>query len=285
MKLLDFFRVLRISQWYKNLLVFLPIVFSHNLFGINNLVLTLVGFGSLCFISSSSYIINDIIDLKRDRFHPERRLRPLASGRMSIWFAGALAVICLALGIFAAYILDTAFLYCLLALFSLSLAYSIFLKKEAFVDVLVIGINFVIRASSGAYIIDVKISPWLIVGVFFLSLFLSIGKRHADLIFLGKAAAKYKEVLKVYSKENTTALMIISTALLIITYAFYSFSSEYTGLIFTLPFALYVIFRYFTLVFTGSEIARHPEKAIKDIRLVVGVLFWLVAVLIIIYLI
>ncbi len=284
MKLLDFFRVLRISQWYKNLLIFLPLLFSHNLFGLNNLILTLIGLASLCFISSSNYIINDIIDLKHDRFHPERRIRPLASGRVNVWFAGILAFICLILGIFIAYILDISFLYYIIALFILSSAYSLFLKKEAFADVLVIGINFVIRASSGAYIIDVKISPWLIIGVFFLSLFLSIGKRRADLIFLGKAAAKYKEVLKVYSKENTTALMIVSTALLIITYAFYSFSSEYSRLIFTLPFALYAIFRYFTLVFTGSEIARHPEKGIKDIRLVIGGLLWLVSVLIIIYL-
>lgn len=283
MKLLDFFRVLRINQWYKNLLIFLPILFSHNLFGIDNLLLTLVGFGSLCFISSSSYIINDIIDLKRDRFHPEHKRRPLASGRIKIWFAGILAFICMICGIFTAYILDTNFLYCVIALWGLSVAYSLFLKKEAFVDVLVIGVNFVIRASSGAYIIDVKISPWLIIGVFFLSLFLSIGKRHADLIFLGKTAAKYKEVLKVYSKENTTALMIISTSLLIITYSFYSFSSEYASLIFTLPFALYVIFRYFTLVFTGSEIARHPEKAIRDIRMVIGGLLWLISIIILIY--
>jgi len=194
-----------------------------------------------------------------------------------------LAGICLLTGLFTAFILDNNFFYCVISLFILSSAYSLFLKREAFVDVLVIGINFVIRASSGAYIIDVKISPWLIVGIFFLSLFLSIGKRHADLIFLGNKASKYKEVLKVYSKENTTALMIVSTALLIITYAFYSFSSEYSHLIFTLPFALYVIFRYFTLVFTGSEIARHPEKGIKDIRLVIGSLLWLASTLLIIY--
>lgn len=283
MKLFDFFGVLRVNQWYKNMLVFLPILFSHNLFGINSLVLTLIGFLSLCLISSTNYIINDIIDLKRDRFHPERRLRPLASGRIKVWFSVILAFICLLIGIFLAFILDNNFLYCIIALFGLSLAYSLFLKKEAFIDVLVIGINFVIRASSGAYIIDVRISPWLIIGVFFLSLFLSIGKRHADLVFLGKSAGKYKEVLKVYSKENTTALMIVSTTLLVITYAFYSFSSEFSLLIFTLPFALYVIFRYFTLVFTGSEIARHPEKAIRDIRVVISVLLWLVSVMMSIY--
>lgn len=207
----------------------------------------------------------------------------MASGKIKIKAACILASICLVSGIFTAFVIDNNFFYCVIALFVLSLAYSLFLKKEAFVDVLIIGINFVIRASSGAYIINVKISPWLIIGVFFLSLFLSIGKRHADLIFLNSKAAKHKEVLKVYSKENTTALMIISTALLIITYTFYSFSSDRPFLIFTLPFALYVIFRYFTLVFTGSEIARHPEKAITDIRIVAGVLLWFISVVILIY--
>jgi 4-hydroxybenzoate polyprenyltransferase len=163
--------------------------------------------------------------------------------------------------------------------------YSLFLKKEAFVDVLVIGINFVIRASSGAFIIDVTISHWLIIGIFFLSLFLSIGKRQADLIFLGKNAKKHRAVLEVYSRENTTALMIVATSLLVITYTFYSFSNDSPHLIFTLPFSLYVIFRYFTLVFTGSEIPRHPERTVKDYRMMAGILLWFISFIVLFYMI
>jgi 4-hydroxybenzoate polyprenyltransferase len=283
--LIGFFRLLRPGQWYKNLLIFLPILFSGNLFSIEGLLLTIVGFFALCFVSSSNYIINDILDIRKDKLHPEKRTRPLASGKIRIWQAVILFVSFLGFGMLLAGFLDEYFFLSILALFILTSGYSLFLKKEAFLDIIIIGINFVIRASSGAFIIDVKISPWLIIGVFFLSLFLSAGKRRADLTFLGKKAKTHKSSLKTYSNEMTNALMIIATTLLIMSYTLYSFMSEHSYLIFTLPFALYLIFRYFSLVYSGSVIARHPEKVFKDLRMMIGLFLWIAATFIILYLI
>ncbi len=285
MGLIDFFRLLRPGQWYKNFLIFLPILFSGNLFAIEFLLLTIVGFFALCFVSSGNYIINDIIDIRKDKLHPEKKKRPLVSGKIRIWQAVVLFVFLLTAGIVLAGILNEYFFLSVLALFILTSGYSLFLKNEAFLDIIIIGINFVIRASSGAFIIDVKISPWLIIGVFFLSLFLSAGKRRADSSFLGKKALFHKNSLKIYSNEITNALMIIATTLLILSYTFYSFLSEHSYLIFTLPFALYLIFRYFSLVYAGSIIARHPEKVFKDWRMMIGLFLWIIVTLIILYLI
>lgn len=285
MDAINFIKLLRPWQWYKNLLVFIPILFSGNLFEQTGLLLTWLGFFALCIISSANYIINDIIDIKTDRRHPEKKRRPLASGKIKVWQSVCLLVVFLILGLYISWILDTNFLICVASLFCLTLAYSLFLKKEAILDIILIGINFVIRASSGAFIIDVKISPWLIVGIFFLSLFLSAGKRWGDLELLGKTARMHKFSLKDYSKDMTNALMMIATTLLVISYALYSFLSNHNYLIFTLPFALYLIFRYFILVYSGSVIARHPEKVFTDWRMMFGLVLWGASTFIILYLI
>ena len=152
--------------------------------------------------------------------------------------------------------------------------YSVWLKKEIFADVVVIGINFVIRAISGTFIINVAISPWLMVGIFFFAIFLAAGKRHSELLFLGERATAHRQTLKHYTKELTSALMILTTTLLIMAYSLYSFFSEHRNLFLTLPFAFYAIFRYFNLVYSGSPVARHPEKVFGDLRMVIAMLLW-----------
>jgi len=273
-KVLDYFRLMRVKQWYKNLVIFLSIFFVGHLFNINELYLTFVGFLSLCFISSTNYIINDLIDLKADRLHPEKRERPLAAGRVNKIKAMILSVLLLVISLILAQHLGTYFLYAVVCLFVLTQIYSFFLKKVIFADILSIAILFVIRAVSGAYIIDVKISPWLILCPFFISLFLSIGKRHSDLILLKEKAEQTRKVLKEYNQRLTNSLMIISTTLLIISYALYCFLSEHQNLFYTLPFALFVIFRYFYLVDSGSVIARHPENILKDRAMWIGIILW-----------
>jgi len=203
--------------------------------------------------------------------------------RISIIGAGTASFICLLLALGTSATLGSRFLYSVLALFAVSQSYTFKLKEEAFADVILIGINFVIRAASGAFIIDVIISPWLVVGVFFLALFLAVGKREADLVYLGRKARLHKKVLQYYTPKITNSLMNIATVLLIVSYSFYSFQSQHRNLFFTLPFALYVILRYYHLVSIGSDIARHPERGIKDIRLALGSLLWLTTTLLFIY--
>jgi 4-hydroxybenzoate polyprenyltransferase len=235
---------------------------------------TIIGFVSLCLISSSNYILNDIIDLKKDRQNPEKRTRPLASGSIAVWQAVIMFALFAAGSVYLALSPPKLFLYSVIALFLLTQLYSVWLKKEFFADVLIIGINFVIRAASGTFIINVAISPWLIVGVFFLAIFLAVGKRHAELAVLGDKAASHRATLKQYTREITGALMIITTSLLIMAYSLYSFFSEHRNLFLTLPFALYAIFRYFNLVYSGNAVARHPERVFGDLRMVIAMLLW-----------
>lgn len=283
MRLTEYFKLIRVQQWYKNLLIFLPIVFVGELTQINLLWLCFLGFISLSLVSSANYIINDIIDLKKDRFHPEKKNRPIASKRVSVAEGVVLAIILLCLSILLAYKLSFYFLLCIIALLVLTFLYTVYLKNEVFMDILLISINFVIRAVAGTFIINVSISPWLILCTFFLSVFLSVGKRHADVSFLGKEGEKYKQVLKFYSKELTNSLLIIATTLLVTSYAFYSFFSEHRYILFTLPFALYVIFRYLQLIYSNSPIARHPEHVFKDLRMMLGVAGWTILIVIFIY--
>jgi len=215
--------------------------------------------------------------------HPEKKIRPLAAGLVRKSSAFFLALILFAISLGGGYYLNLYFFYSLAGLVVLTQIYTFFLKNIIFADILTIATLFVIRAISGAFLIEVKISPWLILCPFFLSLFLSIGKRHSDLLLLKDKAAETRKVLQYYTLELTNSLMIISTTLLIISYALYSFLSEHTNLLYTLPFALFVIFRFFSLINKGSEIARHPEKVIRDKAMIIGIVLWVIITIVVIY--
>ncbi len=283
MKIKNFLALIRIRQWYKNLVVFLAIIFSGNLFNLNLLFTTIIAFFSLALVSSSGYVINDLIDLKKDKLHPEKKNRPLAAGKIKKITAVIAGLVLVSGGVYLALTLKNLFIFFVLALFGLTLIYSMFLKKIVFADILTIATLFVLRAIAGAYVIKVKVSPWLILCPFFLSLFLSIGKRHSELHLLQEKAVETRKVLQEYNLSLTDSLMVISTTLLIISYALYSFLSEHPHLLYTLPFALFVIFRFYHLIKSGSIIARHPEKVIKDKSMIIGIIIWMIITVAIIY--
>jgi 4-hydroxybenzoate polyprenyltransferase len=268
-------RLIRPFQWYKNLIIFVPAIFSMLIFEKSIFLLTLLGFVSLCLASSANYIINDIIDRDVDRLHPEKKKRPIASRAIPIWIASLVAVLFL-LGAFAiGYSLSIAFALILLFFVLLTQAYSIWLKHLVFVDVLTISVNFVTRAVAGLLFLHKSTTPWLILCPFFLALFLAIGKRYSDLKFLGTNAAGHRKVLSQYTPELANSLLIVSTALLIISYSLYAFlSGQQFYLMLSLPFALYLIFYYFSLLHSDSDIPRHPEKALKDTHIIIGILLW-----------
>jgi len=278
----DYIKLLRIQQWYKNLLIYLPLIFGGQLFNIDSLLNITMGFVSLCFISSANYIINDIVDLKNDKRHPEKSKRPLASGKITIKEAIFFALLSLVFSLAIALNLPFYFLLSVITIFMLTQIYSLYLKNIIFVDVILIGINFAIRTISGFFIIDVPFSPWLIICPFFLALFLSIGKRESEVRFI-KNAYNRRGILKHYTPELTNTLMIISVVLLIITYILFAFLSRYHLLIFTIPIVVYATLRYFLLIYNGSAIARQPENFIKDKPMIISLSLWLFSVLFIIY--
>lgn len=280
--MLAYIDLLRPYQWYKNLLVFLPVFFVGGLFDPTMVVPTVLAFLALCAVSSCNYILNDYLDIDKDRQHPEKRHRPLASGKVNSTIALVVAALLLGCGSIIAQGLGNNVFYSVVGLFLLSGVYSLLLKHVLFADVLVIATNFVIRAVTGAFAISVIISPWLVLCTFLLALFLAVGKRHADLLFLKKDAKHHRATLEHYTPEITSALLILSTTAFTMSYSLYSLS-RHEKLLVTIPFALYVLFRYFWFIYTGNKIARHPEKIIKDLPIIIGIALWVGTTLAVLY--
>lgn len=267
-------KLLRANQWYKNLVVFLAVFFSKNLFDINLLILTVLGFVSLCLISSTNYIINDIVDLKKDRLHPEKKSRPIASGRIKISMAMIIAIISFFISLILALNLSLNFFFSIAAIFIFTTIYTFFLKKIIFFDIITISANFAIRAIAGALLINVWVSPFLIAYPFFFALFLSTGKRYSDFALL-KGKDKYSKII-------LKPIIYLTIITIIIIYTVYCFITNYLLLI-TLPIMIYALFRYLNLILSASKTARHPELIFKDIRLILSIILFLALLLIFFY--
>jgi 4-hydroxybenzoate polyprenyltransferase len=280
-----YINLLRVKQWYKNIVIFIPLIFAGELFNITLLNRTIVGLIALCFVSSANYIINDIVDRKRDIKNPEKRDRPIASGRIKVLQAVILGIGLLLLGLYISLTLSLLFFTFVLLLFIIAQLYSFMLKNKPLVDVLTISINFVLRTVSGAFVTSdglkpyIQVSPWLLACPFFLALFLATSKKHSELILLGKSAYHHNIILPFYIKIITNNLMILTKTLLIICYSFYTFFGPYKYLIFSLPFVFYIISRFYNLAQQGSDLARHPELLYQDKR----IMFSSLVVMLIVY--
>ena len=276
--------LLRPRQWYKNLLVFLALIFSGNLLNFTAIGNALIAFASFCALSSATYVINDYADRHKDRLHPEKWNRPIASGAVSRMGALVIVIILTLIGFGIGLFLPTKFIYATLGYFVLSQLYTAWLKHEAFADILTISVNFVIRAVAGAFAISVWVSPWLILGIFFLALFLMFGKRTSELVLLKEKAQFQRKALTAYTPEIVSRLNTLATTALVISYTLFVFFGEHQWLYINLPPALYAIFRYESMVSTGSKIARNPELVFTDKRMVIAMLIWSVLTLGVLYL-
>jgi len=283
MGIIDLIKLIRPWQWYKNIVVFLAIVFVGQLTNINSIIAVILTAMAFCLISSSNYVINDILDAKKDKLNPEKKSRPIASGNISILTAIFIATFLLASGLGISLYISVLAALCGLGLFALTTIYSIWLKHEPIADILAISVNFVIRSLAGAFAINVEISPWLVTGTFFLALFLATGKRHSEVAFLKESAKEHRQSLNFYTPQITLSLMNISTTLVIVTYALSSFLGTHQRVIWTMPFFLYGIFRYNALVTQGSPIGRKTHNLITDKRMMITGILWVITTIYAIY--
>ena len=277
MAIKDLITLIRPQQWYKNLLIFLAIIFSGKILYVDSVLLVLYGFLLLILISSANYIFNDLFDSKYDRLNPEKKDRPLASNKVSRLVAILLFLSLLSVALILSYMLSLTFFLLVIAIFSISTLYTLFFKNIVFLDIILVSINFILRAIAGAVIINVYISHWLVLGIFFFALFLVTGKRYGEIIALNKGSAKHRSVLKYYSKDICLSLFNIFMTILIIIYSLFSFSSVNPNLIWSTPLFVYIILRYYYLILNNSVISRSPEKFVKDAPLLISsILFLLV---------
>jgi len=273
---------MRPKQWYKNLVIFVGIVFSFNLLSLNLWINSITAFGVFCILSGSIYIINDIIDIEKDKQHPKKRMRPIASGKLNSNYALTFAVLFIILAIFVSYLINFWFLVSAISFFLLILIYSAFLKHFIIVDLMIISTGFVIRAIAGCLAINVLVSPWLIIGAFLLALFLAIGKRRHELVLLGSEARNHRKILDGYSTQMLDQMINITTSALIMSYALYTFFSGKIFIMVTIPVAFYGLFRYIYLVHK-ENFGGEPEMLFKDKGMFFSVILWILLVIIVLY--
>ncbi len=283
-------KTMRPRQWVtKNIFIFAALVFDKQLLNAEAFLRTLAGFVLFCFISSSVYIFNDLADVEADRQHPEKKNRPIASGKLPVgaaWAAGIMLVIA-TLG--TAYFLAPGFDVVLVIYFLLNMAYSKWLKHIAIVDVLIIATGFVLRVHAGVTLIQVeRFSPWLYVVMTLLSLFLGFGKRRAELALLAHGAGSHRKVFEGYTLPLLDQYILIVSGTTIVAYSLYTFSApnvpENHSMMLTIPFVVYTIFRYLYLIEVKHSGGAPEEILLSDRPFQVAMFLWGVAVLAIFYL-
>jgi len=288
--LLNYLKLVRTHQWVKNVFVFIPLLFSHNLFEREYFLITLFAFLVFSLASSAIYVINDLIDIEADKAHPLKKNRPLPSGLISkssaiITFIIILIIIGVLLPSF-----NYNFLICVAAFIVLNILYTFYFKHIVILDVFSIAAGFTLRVLAGAFVINVPISSWLILTTMFISLFLGVMKRHSELTLTpANENSSSRKVLADYSLNFADQMATVAAAGVIICYALYTvaertvkaFNTE--SLIYTTPFVVFGIFRYMYLEYMSSKGENTTRIIATDFPMVVTVVLYIVTTVLIIY--
>jgi 4-hydroxybenzoate polyprenyltransferase len=280
---------LRPTQWFKNLFVFAALVFSRSLNDLSQGLAVLAAFGLFCLLSSGTYLINDLFDLRQDREHPTKSKRPLASGQLKTSSAATAAVFLVLASLILSFLLHKNFGLVALAYFLINLAYSAYLKQVVILDVMLVAFGFVLRAVAGALVIEVEISSWLLICTILIALFLALGKRRHEVVLLAEGSSQHRRVLGEYSPYFLDQMIAVVTASTLMSYTLYTLSPEVArkfgdnDLMFTVPFVLYGIFRYLYLVHRQSKGGSPARLLLTDRPLMLDILLWFVAVWLILY--
>ena len=270
-------RVVRPKQWTKNLALFAPLIFANRLFNLTDLGHTALAAFAFCLLSGSIYVFNDLADRDKDRQHPEKRLRPIASGALSPPVAVVFGALCMGVSLFIASRVALPLLYTCLCYVALQLAYTLRLKQVAILDVMLIALGFVLRVVAGARAIDVPVSNWLYLCTLCLALFLGFCKRRHELLLLEGGAGAHRANLDDYSPALLDQLIGITTAMTLISYSLYTMSEETVrvhhtdNLKLTIPFVLYGVFRYLFLVYKRAQGGSPERVLLSDVPMLVNV--------------
>ena len=282
-------KAMRPRQWTKNGFVFFGLIFDKQLFNVEPFLRTLGGFFLFCLISSAVYLFNDIADVEADRNHPEKKFRPIASGKLPVNVATFTAILLTVVSLALGYLLSPLFALILAAYLITNLLYSRWLKHVAILDVLIVSSGFVFRVAAGVALITVeRFSPWLYMITILFSLYIGLGKRRAELNLLAQGASAHRKVFDGYTIPLLDQYITIVSGMTIVAYSLYTFSAvnlpENHSMMLTIPFVVYGIFRYLQLIQMGHAAGSPDEVALKDRPLQYTVLLWGLTVIAIFYL-
>lgn len=297
-------KAVRVRQWIKNFALYAGIIFSGQLINPQSFWVVTQAFLLFCAASSTIYLLNDVFDVERDRLHPFKSKRPVASGALSVRFVVILALLLIVVTLPLAYTVSPALFLAILGYLILQLFYSAYLKSIILIDVMAIAAGFVIRIYAGVWVIDAHLNVWFLLAVTSFALFLAIGKRRSELTLLHAQASKHRETLLHYPEnllDILTAMFANSTWL---AYAFFAFlqppiSARYRlSLLFdnfslpftqakflmaTVPLVIYGVMRYLYIIYEKKE-GESPERVLlTDRPLLATVILWILSVIGIIY--
>ncbi len=278
-------QLMRPKQWIKNFFVFAAIIFSGNLLNLNLFKINIVTFILFCLTSSTIYVLNDIVDLEKDQKHPEKRKRPLPSGKVSKNTAIILDIVIFLVVMVTSYkFVSYRIMLIYMTYIITNIMYCFKLKNVVILDVMLITLGFVLRVESGSIATGVRVSPWLFLCTILLSLFLALNKRKSEIITLKDKRGSHRKILEDYSIELLDNMLTIVTPSILISYCLYTFSSvQSRSMMYTIPFVLYGIFRYQYLM-TKNNIGGKPEDVFqKDIPFLVDIILWVLSIGVIIY--
>ena len=294
----------RPRQWIKNFALFAGLIFSGQLDSPNSFFIVTQAFIIFCGLSSATYYINDVFDIERDKQHPFKKRRPIASGLIPPGVAIAIAIILITILLPLSYNLNPSFFYAALGYLVLQLLYSAYFKSIILLDVMFIAAGFVLRIYAGIWVIDAHLNVWFLLSIIAFSLFLAIGKRKSELTLWGQQAGKQREILLRYPENFLDSLTAMFATSAWITYALFAFQQPpiiikpiFTGffniaaipfieakyLMITVPLVLYGVMRYLYIIYEKRE-GESPERVLlTDTPLLSTVIAWLIAIVIIIY--
>ncbi len=251
-KIKSYIKLIRVKHWIKNGLIFLPLFFSH-LISTENIISTIIAFVAFSFMASVIYIINDIKDVDKDRNHPRKKNRPIASGKVSPKEASCIAIVLLLLSIvlnyFATKIWCGPALYVLFAYLIINIFYSCGGKNIPILDVILLATGFILRVYYGAFVIDVNVSTWLFLTILSASLFLGLGKRKKEL----KVKDEVRPVLKNYTEKFLENFMNICLTLLIVFYSLWTMEQANDYLFISIPLLIVIFMQYMMCIENGDE--------------------------------
>ena len=289
----NYLLIMRPSHWTKNMFIFVALVFGKKLIGTSGEVFAAIGStvgGFFCFslAASAIYIFNDIIDRETDSLHPEKSQRPIAAGSVTVGSAAAMSFLCAVAAIVGSFFIVSELVIIILIYILLMVLYSLLLKRMMILDCVIISIGFCLRAIAGAVVVDVLISPWLIICTFALCLFLAFSKRRSEIAQLRENSESFRKTLAGYTPELLAHMLDVTSGLAIVCFLLYAMDKRTldifgtNNLVYTTPMVLYCVFRFSALIQKGRY-SGPVQLIVSDRPFQIGFVLWVLACIGIIY--
>ena len=282
-----FLKMIRPHQYIKNLLVFFPLFFAKKITDVTLLQSAAMAFISFCFAASTIYIFNDIRDIEKDKVHPKKKFRPIASGAVSVKAAIITDIIFLAVALAVAFLTGTKMGIIILVYLGINLFYSLGMKNIAILDIFAVSTGFLLRLLSGTEygaVVGILPSHWIIIMTFLLSLFLAIAKRRDDLV-LAESGLDVRKSISGYSLEFINGVMSIMSAVIIVSYLLYTLDPAVQAhygsknVYATTFFVILGLLRYMQITFVEKKSGSPTDIVYKDRFLQISILAWIVSFL------